>query len=370
MYFIRGSLTGLLFVVVLGFLSGCRDTTVQSPDQVFLEASWNTYKQVFIKPEGYVWDQLRGEVTSEGQSYALLRAAWMHDQDTFDRVFAWTEAHLRREDGLFSWQWTPKDGGRVNDSNTATDADQDIAFSLILASRTFHSTVYLDRARSLLKAIRQHEGIIVPGGWIPCAGNWAVSERIINFSYFTFYAYPDFASLDPEGDWLGVRERCYNVLVHFLNRPKVVLPADFSIIDEEGSFYPVSGKGQLSDDFSFDAMRVYWRIAVDCLRNHNLRACSDPAKVQNIIEIISRDGDLCIKYSVFGEKKNDTTSVSFYGSILPSIGIINTKLAGTIVEKKLSHKEMLYLLQDSKRYYDNNWAWFGLAAWMESSITE
>jgi len=353
----------VLFFLVFAFMPGCRAKPADSPIEAFLGTAWTAYKEVFIRPEGYVWDEARQEVTSEGQSYALLRAAWMGDRETFDRVFAWTEAHLARPDGLYSWQWTPHDGGRVLDANTATDADQDIAFALILAADAFKTPSYRERAKALLRAIRHGEGIDVDGGWVPCAGNWAVADRIINFSYFTFYAYPHFAALDPEGDWLGVRERCYDLLTRFLARNGVLLPADFALVDTAGSFAPVAGRGTLSDDFSFDAMRVYWRVALDCRLNNHPRACTDPARVTSIVDILSRDGQLFTRYAVTGTKKSHISSVSFYGSIVPALGLFYPQLADALVKKNLSPAALTPLLRDPTRYYDNNWTWFGLAAW-------
>ena len=357
----------LIIIVVLLILlvaPGCsREALPTNPTAAFLDEAWVAYKSVFIKPEGYVWDQARREVTSEGQSYALMRAVWMKDRAAFDLVFNWTEAHLARPDGLYSWQWTPEDGGRVIDANTATDADQDIAFALILASRSFQEPAYLERARALLTAIRLHTGIMLPAGWIPGAGNWAVAERIINFSYFTFYAYPVFAAVDPDGEWLGVRERAYDVLSRFLATPSVMLPADFVVIDESGAFMPVAGKGNLSDSFSFDAMRIYWRVAMDCLLNNYPRACSDPSKTGNIVDILARDGKIYSRYSVMGKKETNDTSVSFFGSLLPSVGLFYPQIAKALVHNELSPEQLRPILRNPDRYYDNNWTWFGLAAW-------
>ena len=80
---------------------------------------------------------------------------------------------------MYSWRWSPDQGGKILDVNTATDADQDIAFALIIAAAAFKDSAYLDRARELVKAIRLHTGIALAKGWLPSAGNWAVDERII-----------------------------------------------------------------------------------------------------------------------------------------------------------------------------------------------
>ena len=64
-----------------------------------LKASWQSYRQQFISPEGRVVisDQGGGTI-SEAQAYALLRAVWARDEATFGRVYTWTCRHLSRPD--------------------------------------------------------------------------------------------------------------------------------------------------------------------------------------------------------------------------------------------------------------------------------
>jgi hypothetical protein len=44
----------------------------QKSPKFFLEQSWDAYKALYIKPEGWVSGEYRGEVTLEEPSYALL----------------------------------------------------------------------------------------------------------------------------------------------------------------------------------------------------------------------------------------------------------------------------------------------------------
>src|ERR1700674_5745842 len=56
---------------------------VESPRPSLLAAAWSGYKDCFIQPDGRVIDFQRDQVTtSEGQSYAMLRAVWMNDRTT------------------------------------------------------------------------------------------------------------------------------------------------------------------------------------------------------------------------------------------------------------------------------------------------
>jgi endo-1,4-beta-D-glucanase Y len=334
------------------------------PDAVWLQSAWEQYKALYLNPDGYARDITRadGEVTSESQSYALLRAVWMDDPTTFAKVFEWTEAHLRRpQDGLYAWHWDTR-RQTVVDANTATDGDQDIAFALILASHQFKHPPYLNRARDLVLAIRKQTGISVRDGWFPSAGNWAVRERIVNLSYFVPYAYPYFARLDPEGQWERVIEVGYDLLGESL-RPPARLPPDFMGVDEEGHVLPLLPTSALSRDFSFDAIRIYWRVAVDCQIHRRLRACADPARTGELVGLLARDGRLYQRYSLTGEILDRGESASFYGALLPAFALWDPPTAEAILDRHLQMGQLDRIATNPKRYYDVNWTWFGLAAW-------
>src|ERR687885_531071 len=112
-----------------------------------LRDTWASYRQDFITTDGQVRDFINQgpynqehlpdvQTTSEGQSYAMLRAVWMDDRREFDLVWSWTRSHLQvRGDALFAWLWQPDRSGtgRVSSWRTAADADEDVALSLIFA---------------------------------------------------------------------------------------------------------------------------------------------------------------------------------------------------------------------------------------------
>ena len=352
----------IILLALTMLTSGCMERSRIYPDRQFLETLWEEYKNVYIRPGGYVLDEHRGEVTSEGQSYAMLRALWMRDRETFGRVFQWTERHLLRQDGLYAWRWSPEENGKVLDWNSASDAHQDIAWALILASHVFEQRQYMERAKELLRAIRLHEGIRVSEAWFPAAGNWAVSERIVNLSYFIPYAYPFFDRADPDGQWLKVMETGYDLLNQVLAMPDVRLPPDFMIIQEDGRVALLPEGSTLSSAFSFDAMRIYWRVAMDCKLKRGLRACADPARTGTLVQILGRDGRFSTRYSVQGSPLDHTESLSFYGSLLPSLQIHFPALTQAILKERLSPEALKPMRLSRDRYYDANWTWFGLAA--------
>lgn len=329
----------------------------------YLREAWQAYKPVYVQPPGYVLDRTRsdGEAISEGQGYALLRAAWSCDEPTFARIFDWVEANLRRPDGLYSWTWSARTG-RVRDVNTATDGDQEIAFALILAAHAFGRDEYLTRAKELLVAIRTHEAIAVPGGWFPAAGNWAVDERIVNLSYFLPYAYPDFARVDPDGEWDRVTDVGYALIARVLEQPGIVLPPDFMVVTEDGAIAPLPEHSTLGRDFSFDAMRLYFRVALDCALYPREVACDGPLNVAPLVELLRRDGKIFTRYATSGRPLSTQESLSFYGGILPLLARQAPAYARRLREGKLELARLADISHEPDRYYDLNWLWFGIAA--------
>lgn len=351
----------LLACALSALAAGCERRT-PSPGE-YLRAAWEAYKPVYVAEPGYVLDRTRGdgEAISEGQGYALLRAAWMCDLPAFERTFRWVEENLRRPDGLYAWAWSARTGALI-DSNTATDGDQEIAFALILAAHAFARPEYESRARELLVAIRTHEAIEVPGGWFPAAGNWAVAERIVNLSYFIPYAYPDFARVDPEGRWDLATDTGYALLERVLQQPGVDLPPDFVVVTDAGDIAPLPGHSRLSRDFSFDAMRLYFRVALDCALHQRPQACDGPLRADELAALLRRDGAIYTRYATSGRPLSTDESLSFYGGILPLLARQAPELARHLRAGKLSPAKLEAISDHPDRYYDLNWVWFGIAA--------
>src|SRR4051812_37690395 len=72
-----------------------------------LASLWTEYKDEYIEKDSFrVLDKQKNNITtSEGQSYAMLRAVWQDDKPTFDGVWKFTKDNLQHTKGdkLFSW---------------------------------------------------------------------------------------------------------------------------------------------------------------------------------------------------------------------------------------------------------------------------
>jgi endo-1,4-beta-D-glucanase Y len=350
-------------IALAGFATGCKAPRQVPPAHDLLLRTWETYKSAYIASDGYVVDRTRGEgeTTSEGQGYALLRAAWVRDQATFAQVLGWSEQHLRRADGLYSWRYSPA-AQKILDANTAADADQEIAFALVLGARVFANQSYLARARDILVAIRRQEAIRIKDAWFPAAGNWATSERIVNLSYFLPYAYPYFAQADPDAGWMRVIDIGYDLISNALEGPERKIVPDFMVVSSDGGFSALPAGSPLSGDFSSDAMRLYWRVAVDCRMRRSVRACADPLGAGTLARLLARDGAFFTRYTVGGVPLERTESLSFYGAALPYLLLYAPAAADAVRSEHLTESALGQVSTNAAHYYDANWVWFGLAA--------
>ncbi|MCM7591147.1 cellulose synthase complex periplasmic endoglucanase BcsZ [Enterobacter chuandaensis] len=132
--------------------------------------AWEQFKKGYISEGGRVIDpsDTRKITTSEGQSYALFFALVANDRNAFDQLLAWTRDNLASgnlNDRLPAWLWGQKDKENwgVIDTNSASDADVWIAWSLLEAGRLWKNPDYTRTGKALLKRIASEEVVKVPG---------------------------------------------------------------------------------------------------------------------------------------------------------------------------------------------------------------
>lgn len=344
----------------------------QTPGQV-LEAGWNFYKQSFINSEGQVSDPYGGQTTSEGQAYALLRAVWMNDQQTFDKVWQWTKTHLQQpETGLFTWKWSR---APANDRGTAADGDIDMAVSLAFAAKQWDNALYLEESKRVITGIWTYEIKQMNKKPYLVAGNWAKEKPtvIINPSYLAPYAFRIFAEIDPEHDWLAVVDSSYEALkacaTSRLNtRTSVGLPPNWCEVDNRGRVSRVDEAGLTSTDYGYDAIRTYWRLALDYQWYQELRAKRLLKLGYQFLEKEwQSNGKIVVTYTHDGQTWEKHESVLSYAANLPVFIVLDKDLADTIYKTKVlakfyeSFKDdgIESYWEDPQNYYTQNWAWFG-----------
>jgi len=348
--------------------------------QDILEQSWVIYRQQFIQEDGRVIDyEASDRSTSEGQAYAMLRAVLINDPTTFALTLEWAEDNLHRltetgelEDNLWVWLWGQDDEGNWGaiDPNFASDADIDAITALIWASRRWNRPDYLELARIKLRDLWDYSTIAGPDGkryLLPGPKEAFVpspSTIYLNPSYLAPYAFRLFAQVDPERDWLSLIDSSYYVLENSSEVSAVGLPSDWIALDlQTNQFQSIPSQSKLKSVYSFDAYRVWWRIAWDAEWFQSTEALNYLETATQYLEDqwqsssrlparINLDGESLVKY--------DATSQ--YAMLYPAMRLINPAIAEQLLERKLLPQYNQGIWDDESAYYTQNLAWIALVS--------
>lgn len=341
---------------------------------------WDSYKQQNIDQgtNRTVDRQSSNITTSEGESYTMLRAVWSDDQTTFDNSWAWTQQNLQRPDNLFSWKYGPLANGHygiqksVGGQNTASDGDTDIALSLLMAYSRWNDPKYLTAAKLIIANIWSKEVISVNGKPVLSADDLERNDKtsvVVNPSYFSPYSFKIFAKVDktPGHDWTALTNNSYALLSSLsqsnLDKKKSDgLPPDWVQLNRTtGAF--LAPTNNATTNYSFDAIRVPWRLALDYQWFHDprdkilLNQFSFLKTAWRTTEAV--DANYAHDGTIVGKYQTPAT----YGASLGYFIVSDPSDAKTI------YKQKLQTLYDPNAqgsipnlgYYDANWAWFGIA---------
>jgi endoglucanase len=326
-----------------------------------LKESWNAYVQRFVQADGRVIDYSASDIsTSEGQAYAMLRAVWIGDRASFDKTFSWARNNLNsgvRSDNLWAWKWgkDPRGNWGVLDKAFASDADQDAALALILASRVWKDDKYADHARLILKDLWTLGTIAAGGRRYLLAGDTSCKREIcrINPSYYAPYAYRIFAGFDGNADWNMLVDSSYELLNSVSRLADTRLPADW--VELNVNTGEIARASQKDSAFSYDAFRVFWRIELD---RELFRESRAERYLRDSLEWIA---------PVWERSKKLPAVISPTGGGLveyESLEMLSALMCAARSEamhEKVAAAYSKGFWADKNSYYLQNWAWFGTA---------
>jgi endo-1,4-beta-D-glucanase Y len=155
---------------------------------------------------------------SEGIAYGMLIAVYMGDQGLFDELWKYERLWLD-DNGLMDWYINAEGTQRLG-TGAATDADEDMAFALVMADRQWGGQgsldrPYLDHARDQIQLIWTHE---IYEGKLPRAGDQWGDWGNVNISYFAPSYYRVFAQIDGNvAGWQAVIKTVYDTIANALN---------------------------------------------------------------------------------------------------------------------------------------------------------
>jgi endo-1,4-beta-D-glucanase Y len=202
------------------------------------------------------------DTVSEGLGYGLLLALYFEDQALFDDLYHYVKKYSNSR-GLMSWHIDAAGNITVNDGgvNAASDADEDIAVSLVFASKKWGSSKdhfdYAAEAKTYIDNI--YQWMIEPDTMILKPGDVWGGTWVTNPSYYAPAWYRIFADFTGNQDWIAVANQCYDIVdqVKQYNKGTGLVP----------DWCQSSGEEPINDNFgynfSYDAIRYQWRTAVD-----------------------------------------------------------------------------------------------------------
>ena len=98
-------------------------------------AAADAFLDRYLQPTGGSCAPTRAATRSaRGRRTGCSSPSALGDEERFRHIWAWTDEHLQRDDGLLAWRWA--DGGVVDDQ-AAADADLLAAGALALAGQRF-----------------------------------------------------------------------------------------------------------------------------------------------------------------------------------------------------------------------------------------
>ncbi|MGB7811086.1 MAG: glycosyl hydrolase family 8, partial [Polyangia bacterium] len=228
----------------------------------------------------------KGSTVSEGIGYGMLIAVYMDDQNLFDNLWMYEQQFLDGTTGLMNWYISADGSGPgtaadgTSGSGPATDADEDMAFALIMADKQWGGQLamagknYIDIAKGQLTKVWDNEIFnyiyLKPGAW--------GDNTTINLSYFAPAYYKLFATVDTANatNWTNVVNTMYTVLNASLNSSNGnssngLVPAWCNSNGQPngGAFGP--GK-TAPTNYQYDSCRTPFRIGLDYCWNGETRA--------------------------------------------------------------------------------------------------
>lgn len=293
-------------------------------DHQHVQQAYSAWKAKYVTalgaPQGrrILFDDMQSTV-SEGMGYGMLIAVYMNDKVLFDDFFRYYQA-FPNDNRLMHWKIGPD--GEVTGQNSATDAELDVAFALIMAHEQWGSekgkgNIRYDReAKSLLYRIMDFQ--VEFGTWVLKPGDKWGGSQTTNPSYFAPAYYRVFAQFARDKRWLKLADKSYEILFAAWNDSTGLVP-DWCMADGSTPAQGVGWARENGEAYLYDAARTPWRIALDYLWFGNEdahRYCNKAAAFVDDISVYGiRDG-----YRLNGERIGEGHTSTFVGTF--GVGIM------------------------------------------------
>ncbi|HSW87686.1 MAG TPA: glycosyl hydrolase family 8, partial [Candidatus Saccharimonadales bacterium] len=341
-----------------------------------LSQTWTSYKKSFISSQGQIIDPHTHQTDSRQVGYTLLRTVEQNDKKTFDIVFGWAKTNMYLpKKSLFATSFGKKSDGSngiINDGTT-TDADQIIAYSLILATNKWHSHTYTDIAKPVIMSIWDNETALVDKTRYIVAGDWTSQKNnetfVVNPSEISPLYYRTFANIDRDHDWNSVVSSSYDVLIacsaaDYGEKNTYFLPPNWCNISKSGIISAATQVDKKSTNYSYEAYRVAWNIASDYAVSYDTRDLSYLSSMNLWQTTWQKEHRIYANYTHTGVPINKDESLGQYASLLTDFVFINPDAARDMYDKKIApeftNDYASSYWGDKNSLFDQNWIWLCL----------
>jgi endo-1,4-beta-D-glucanase Y len=240
-----------------------------------LQTLYNTWKsryvvtanpgQRVISPEPI--NGVGNRTVSEGQAYGMLLAVYFADQTLFNNLWAFKDARSQgKTTGLMPWV-IENNGTTIVDPNSASDADFDIAFALLMAHYQWGSGGTYNYQNLAATEIQRCRSYDINAGTYSVRPGDAWNDWGYPSYYFPafFRVFGEFEGGSYQTTWNNVVARCLNNINTNRNTSSGLV-GEICAVDTGARRYdnPCSG-GCDGNLYKYNSCRVPWRYATDWL---------------------------------------------------------------------------------------------------------
>ena len=287
--------------------ASCPNFPAYDTDQVY--HGYQNWKSKMYSGGRVIRIENGNDTVSEGIGYGMLAAVYFNDQMVFDTLWSYAQAH-QNQNGLMNWHYTAAGAIASDGQNGATDADEDMAYALVMAASQWGPATksYLQMATTLITSIWDHE-VDHAGGEVLKPGDNFGGVSQTNPSYFAPSYYRIFGQVTGNAaGWQKVIDKSYQILA--------ATTGSYGLVPD---WCDASGSRLMGGAFGYDACRTPWRIALDYCQNAEPRAKAyldkvnaffTPKRLDQLFDGYTQDGVLS------GNKCNNSACIagmSFYG---------------------------------------------------------
>ena len=228
---------------------------------------------------------------SEGIAYGLMIAVYMNDQPLFDGLWKYEQLWTDPATGLMHW-YINAEGTDLGENGVgaATDADEDMAWALVMADRQWGGQgtldrTYVDYAKGLIAAIWAFE---IYDFKLPRNGSQWGDWLNLNISYFAPAYYRVFAEVSSNSAWVNsVVKTVYDTIDNNLDAEKGNL--DNGLVPAWSTSEGGSVPGQ-PFHYQYDSCRTPFRVGLDACFNGEPRALAYVGKTSSFFSAVGASG--------------------------------------------------------------------------------